>query len=465
MKLRQLFLTAAILTMPLNISAATKKNNDRWFEVEVILFNQLGDKSALKEQFPETSQLPQYKRVIDLLGSYLNPDIVSIKQKLPLCNAIATSYNLNQYQTSLPPLFHEKSLGDIENSVIMDEFSYQQGTENAALDTELNQKNESALAQLAPSKSSIEAAQAKLAMQELVEAAEQAFEKTLPSYSNNADPRILCQIPEATFTEFQNLPANFDYYGFQVDKMPLRIRASGSTFVNQTHLLGDDALQLQDVVKDLRYSKNFKPLLHVGWRQVARAKNKAVAVKMYAGDNFEKHFQDQLAGFHKQQIENENNESTFDDLSSIDSATLTQQKIIQIIDNINAVPEDTDTLLTSLDQQQDTENNAVPNDSHTKKAPEAPIQPWFLDGFFNIHLKHYLFITADFNVLDKTLAQLSTEAISQEGVYNETLVAQAKPIRFKQNRRVISGEVHYFDHPYIGMIVQIRPYKKPKQEE
>lgn len=459
MKLRQLFLTAAILAMPLNISAATKKNNDRWFEVEVILFNQLGDKSALKEQFPETSQLPQYKRVIDILGTYLNPDIVSIKQKLPLCNAASTAYNLSQYQALLPSLFQEKSLWDIENTVIIDEFLYQERTE-------LNQTNESLLTQLSPAESSLEeSTQIQLATQKLVKAAEQTFNKPLLSYSDKIDTRILCQIPKATFAGFQDLPANFNYYGFQVDKMPLRIRATHSTFVNQTHLLGDDALQLQDIVKDLRYSKNFKPLLHVGWRQVARAKNKAVAVKMYAGDNFDKHFQEQLADFHKQQTESELLENTMDELSTIDSATLTQQKITQIVDSINTIPEDTDALLTNLDNQKHSIDNLVTNDSNSKEAPKAPVQPWFLDGFFNIHLKHYLFITADFNVLDKTLAQLSTEALSQKDVYNEKLVTQAKPIRFKQNRRVISGEVHYFDHPYIGMIVQIRPYKKPKLEE
>ena len=33
---------------------------------------------------------------------------------------------------------------------------------------------------------------------------------------------------------------------------------------------------------------------------------------------------------------------------------------------------------------------------------------------------------------------------------------------FDQNRRLRSGEIHYFDHPLMGMIVQIR--KIPKNE-
>ena len=62
MKLTQLFLCSAALTLPLTLQAATSKNNDRWFEVEIILFSQLGDKSQLTETFPDTSKLPKYRR-------------------------------------------------------------------------------------------------------------------------------------------------------------------------------------------------------------------------------------------------------------------------------------------------------------------------------------------------------------------------------------------------------------------
>ena len=76
-----------------------------------------------------------------------------------------------------------------------------------------------------------------------------------------------------------------------------------------------------------------------------------------------------------------------------------------------------------------------------------------------------MFITADFNILDKNLSELATAQLasstSQKSATDEVNSAQSKAIRFKQDRRVISGEVHYFDHPYMGMIVQIRPYKKP----
>ena len=40
-----------------------------------------------------------------------------------------------------------------------------------------------------------------------------------------------------------------------------------------------------------------------------------------------------------------------------------------------------------------------------------------------------------------------------------------KIIHFNQDRRIITGEVHYFDHLYIGIVVQIRRFDPTKPEE
>jgi hypothetical protein len=87
------------------------------------------------------------------------------------------------------------------------------------------------------------------------------------------------------------------------------------------------------------------------------------------------------------------------------------------------------------------ENNAL----EQIKIPTAPLQPWEIDGFFKVHLDHYLYINSEFSIID--IAQ-GTEA--------------ENTVSFKQNRRVISGEIHYFDHPNIGMIVQIRRFDPTK---
>jgi len=84
---------------------------------------------------------------------------------------------------------------------------------------------------------------------------------------------------------------------------------------------------------------------------------------------------------------------------------------------------------------------------------------------FRVHLSHYLYITADFNISSLTGAELATKKLTTNNL-SQAAGSQSDEqpwhsIPFSQNRRVISGEVHYFDHPYMGMIVQIRRYKKP----
>ena len=117
MKLTQLFLCSASLALPLTLNAATQKSDDRWFDVEIILFSQLDDKSQSKESFPELSELPTHRRVEDLLLQYLNPDIRSLKQLLPHCDAIQNHNNLVQKQAKLPEIFEIKSLAQLEELV------------------------------------------------------------------------------------------------------------------------------------------------------------------------------------------------------------------------------------------------------------------------------------------------------------------------------------------------------------
>ncbi len=74
-------------------------------------------------------------------------------------------------------------------------------------------------------------------------------------------------------------------------------------------------------------------------------------------------------------------------------------------------------------------------------SPSTHYEPqWQLDGFLKVHLNHYLYITS--NLVTRAIGDTDT-SVSGE---------------FSQFRRVISGEIHYFDHPQIGMLVQIRRF-------
>lgn len=254
--------------------------------------------------------------------------------------------------------------------------------------------------------------------------------------------------------------------------------------------MSKDSLELTDIVKQLSLSKNFKPLLHLGWREKPQDRNIAIANHIFAGDNLTTHYQKSLQTYQKAMNEglvnttmtmnDASNENTIDgslvnnlssnqllpsDLSpdnlSTNEEQLNKTKLLQdSIDNILAHISQ----VSANDEQEiinDLAINKVNTNDNTSvlKVPELPLQPWFLDGFFKVHLNHYLYITADFNIMNMSLDEQSnlTSSINTE-------VPELKTIRFEQNRRVISKEIHYFDHPYMGMIVQIRPFNVPEPE-
>jgi len=102
---------------------------------------------------------------------------------------------------------------------------------------------------------------------------------------------------------------------------------------------------------------------------------------------------------------------------------------------------------------------------------------WAIDGNFKVYLDHYLFIDSQLIVSQKTLQQKikrqtapvqdSNILESENGVEIIDLNREAdtlenkqqiviKEALFDQRRRLRSGEIHYLDHPLMGMIVQIR---------
>ncbi|MEE8305869.1 MAG: CsiV family protein [Gammaproteobacteria bacterium] len=73
--------------------------------------------------------------------------------------------------------------------------------------------------------------------------------------------------------------------------------------------------------------------------------------------------------------------------------------------------------------------------------------PAKLDGTIRLHRGRFLHITLD----------LSLDA-------NVELLELSEPYRLEQQRRLRSGEVHYFDHPAFGVVLTVRPEPEPEPE-
>ena len=84
-----------------------------------------------------------------------------------------------------------------------------------------------------------------------------------------------------------------------------------------------------------------------------------------------------------------------------------------------------------------------------------------------LHIDSELFYRQPIPVKGQAAASSSSSIISASS--NED--ANASPeyelvsLPFSEQRRVISNQLHYFDHPLFGMVVQIRRYKRPSAPE
>jgi hypothetical protein len=505
MKLTHLAFLSITLIFSQQLSAADNKDADRWFEMEVILFSQLGDKTKLKEQFPENTTLPKYKEVIDLLGPYLNPDITSLKQLLPSCDdPIYPDSLLNQSITLIQeqPYYVEKSLIELEKSnVNMDneplisssptsfsDGTHTQGNNPIANNTEgySEQNNILNLAAetddidgLALSEQPLALSVEQLELQTLLlTEAEAEFSPIQFSYADETASfaQLICTISIKQFKELNQSisnSSNENYTAFNIDRVPSTINNSEDIFSDDDYLLSEESLQLKDIVKQLTRSQNFRPLLHLGWRQKTKTKKLAVPIKIFAGENFGYQYEQELHKFQQQLAAAKDQEdilhnalySDTTDVEELSEAALKQQalteRLQELIVKLPNVPTDTISLLSEVNKEI-AYTNAMLNSTNMLAAPIKPPQNWTLDGFLKVEVDFYLHITADINVMNMSLAQLATQQLLPMNVEQDTSLL--KTINFKQDRRVRSKEIHYFDHPYMGMIIRILPYKKPIEE-
>lgn len=177
-------------------------------------------------------------------------------------------------------------------------------------------------------------------------------------------------------------------------------------------LLGASQNQFADIINTLSKEKGNTSLLHMTWQQSMLPRHRAKAVRLFSGEDYSERFK--LNG---QSVSNKATES--------------------------AVPQ-FDFLGTSF-----------------TRAEDEPV--WKLDGSLNIYLDHYLYIETALNLRQVGTKTLEVMRDSSQLQHDETTLSSPFLYAFpmKQNRRVRSDEIHYFDHPKMGMIMQIRKMEQP----
>ncbi len=236
--------------------------------------------------------------------------------------------------------------------------------------------------------------------------------------------------------------------------------------------LKEEALQLKNLHTSLSRSSQYTPLAHFAWRQPVADKHSAEWVRVVGGTNYVEQFD--LSGKSKRE------EQLLNDLG-LNASTLTQQP-----------HEYKESPLSSLSS----ENNLSAQPNSSEESTETLTQPTYipvpeLDGVIQIYLGRYLHINTnlvlripgeeelDISAISSSLSSSLLDLTQNDQLKNnyessfswsyqaDDLFTQQKETTrverlinypMKQSRRIRSGEIHHFDHPLFGLIVQVRPF-------
>ncbi|WP_019675565.1 CsiV family protein [Arsukibacterium perlucidum] len=217
------------------------------------------------------------------------------------------------------------------------------------------------------------------------------------------------------------------------DRLPAMLAGESELHHPGPYLAPPSAFALTELASKINRQPNQSLLLHTVWRQVPVTEKQAVPSRWFAGANYSS-----LVDYWGR---DRNQDATDSEAAAAVSLFQSEQQddlfsaIDTLLDQLNAAGK----LETMAGQEQQ-----LPQISDSLS--NLPDDIWQLDGLFKLHLDHYLFLNTDFN-LRRPAPDSSMQSIN-----------------VKQSRRVISGELHYLDHPYLGMIIQIRRFQPPEPE-
>ncbi|BDY04166.1 CsiV family protein [Ferrimonas sp. YFM] len=222
----------------------------------------------------------------------------------------------------------------------------------------------------------------------------------------------------------------------QPSDLPVRVTAMnmGDPRLGEPYLLPESEIEFDEALAKLKRG-GVKLLLHTGWQQPVYSRGNSQAYRLYSGHNFADRYQA--------------DGRLIPEEGPADSGTF-----------------DLSWLMPQVEQSE-------------------PM--WQLDGWIRIYLNQFLHIDTQLQLREegeRPVTALESEevnpvadaapmvsALQQEEAVEAEVETEPflNRIRLEQSRRVRSREIHYFDHPRLGMVVQIRrmtqPSKMPPLEE
>ncbi len=246
-----------------------------------------------------------------------------------------------------------------------------------------------------------------------------------------------------------------------------------------------DQFLLNEYARKIKESTQLKLLLHTAWQQPGLAKEEAVAVHVHDAIINEVMDQEPPTPMTEAEVNKEPEELNANpEPETAPSETVPGQSESESIqeannDNQSSLPDEQQdsetqtqedaevvTLFDEVYQQQDNQT-----DSKDKQKRDS------IDGSITVRLSRYLHMDIDLTYTikeerpvqthnDKTALKLSAATESPK-LYSTLMAANitsGKPIKYRlvHSRKMRSKEIHYIDHPKIGIIALITPIEPPE---
>jgi len=209
---------------------------------------------------------------------------------------------------------------------------------------------------------------------------------------------------------------------------------------SQPFLMPENALELSSIRTELERKGQAKSLLHLAWRQPVFSRGVGRKLRLFGGKNYGNEFF--YNGFSKERNELNTPLSNASQKQRMDNI----QRLLDVIES-GSEP------FTSSDEKASVRPPL--------KEAGHPDLAWEFDGLMHIFLVgNYLHIDGEFNLREKDEIKHIADNLEAQASYavngESEHVPYLRSYYFSQLRRVISHETHYFDHPKLGVVVQIR---------
>ncbi|BDX06694.1 CsiV family protein [Planctobacterium marinum] len=458
------YLFGLLVAATLEVHATQSRDQDPWwFEVEAIVFERAINPDTIEEQFPLEASYIASKDLPDFITKALLPDFDFLRQGAKTCLSEEKPLPLPAQTAKYPRILDVSNMHDLAKKLENDDT----GISESLLASSLMSQPEW-IVQNKPSETwqqgldtfftdlSTEYSDWKSQSEAPVFYRIQAVTHKQSPQSVDLPKTLYCQwsSEQALFSDPEiNKLRNYAF----LPEIPSVIDGIELPYSDIAYALPAQQLQLKKLRRDINRTRGLTVLLHTAWRQnVIIGRDNAPWYRLVAGKNYSKEFN--YAGLPLDGPASNNKTET---------KTLFEQ-IKTILDTDVSENEKTSLIPEQLLALRASPLNSVSN------------EVWELDGRIKIFIEYlgrtpYLHLDSDLNFRAPVYidwqgqeANDSAQTITDSsGISNAIAPAPnfLKTFHFDQLRRMISTELHYFDHPLFGMVVQIRRYQRPEPPE